>query len=155
MLPSDRFIEEIGLMFQATGDTRISGRIFGLLVIEGREMSLGEMSQRLNVSRASVSTNARQLAKRGVLRRTAHPGDRQDFYEMKDFPSIDMLREMAERALRQSQAIQAFVEPIKEHNSSAADRVALFSGALGRSAKLLTDWAETLRNDETARKDQE
>src|SRR5690606_6748807 len=108
---------------QDGGDPRIAGRIFGLLIIEGRELSLQQISERLGVSRASVSTNARQLAKRGAIRLTAHAGDRQDFYELNNFPSVDVLGEMAERMARQAQAVRDFVEPIRQENEPAAERI--------------------------------
>ena len=153
MSSADRFVEEMGLMFQDAGDPRIAGRIFGLLVIEGRELSLQQISERLGVSRASVSTNARQMAKRGTIRLTAHSGDRQDFYELNNFPSVDVIGEMAARVLRQAQAVQAFVEPIRAENISASDRVEDLSRAFAQAARLLGDWAAALHNDQTIRRD--
>lgn len=153
MASVDRFIEEMGLMFQETGDPRISGRIFALLLIEGHELSLLQISDRLAVSRASVSTNARMLVKRGMIRRTAHSGDRQDFYELGEFPSVDMLGEMVERILRQAKTIQAFVAPIRLENAAASGRVEELSKAVGQSAKLLRDWAAAL-HEEKISKDQ-
>jgi DNA-binding transcriptional regulator GbsR (MarR family) len=150
---ADKFIEVMGLMFQDGGDPRIAGRIFGLLVIEGRELSLQQISERLGVSRASVSTNARQLAKRGAIRLTAHAGDRQDFYELNNFPSVDVVGDMAERMTRQAQAVQEFVEPVRRENKQAAERVDDLSRAFGHAAKLLSDWAAELRNDQTIRRD--
>lgn len=147
MTSAEQFIDEMGLMFQETGDPRISGRIFGLLLIEGKELSLQQISERLEVSRASVSTNARQLAKRGMIRRSAHSHDRQDFYVIKDLLSADMLSEFVERLLRQAQIIQGFVVPIRSENPDASTRIADFSRAIGQSAKLLSDWAASLHED--------
>ncbi len=154
MSSSDRFIEVMGLMFQDGGDPRIAGRIFGLLIIEGRELSLQQISERLGVSRASVSTNARQLAKRGAIRLTAHAGDRQDFYELNNFPSVDVLGEMAERMERQAQAVRDFIEPIRQENEPAAERVEDLSRVFDHAAELLGDWATKLRNDQTNRRGQ-
>ncbi len=153
MSSADKFIEVMGLMFQDGGDPRIAGRIFGLLVIEGRELSLQQISERLGVSRASVSTNARQLAKRGAIRLTAHAGDRQDFDELNNFPSVDVVGDMAERMTRQAKAVQEFVEPVRQENKQAAERVDDLSRAFGHAAKLLSDWAAELRNDQTIRRD--
>ena len=41
-------------MSQDRGEPRIAGRIFGLLLIEGQELSLQQISEQLGVSRASV-----------------------------------------------------------------------------------------------------
>ncbi|MCW5722868.1 MAG: hypothetical protein KIS86_17190, partial [Devosia sp.] len=38
----DRFIDEMGLITQQDGGPRIAGRIFGLLIVEGRELSLNQ-----------------------------------------------------------------------------------------------------------------
>src|SRR5690554_6147130 len=78
----DRFIEQMGLMSQADGAPRIAGRIFGLLLVEGKPMTLQAIADQLQVSKASASTNARLLAGRDILRRTAQAGDRQDYYQL-------------------------------------------------------------------------
>lgn len=154
MPSADKFLETMGLMFQDGGDTRIAGRIFGLLVIEGRELSLQQISESLGVSRASVSTNARQLAKRGVIRLTSHSGDRQDFYELNNFPSMDVVGEMAQRMERQAKAVHAFIAPMLVENAPAAHRIESLSNAFQQAAKLLSAWATTLGNDQTSGKSQ-
>ena len=150
----ERFIEEMGLISQEGGDARIAGRIFGLLVVEGRELSLHQISERLGVSRASVSTNARRLAHRGVVRLTAHAGDRQDYYVLNNFPNVDMLGDLADRLIRNARDIQACVEPMRAENEAAARRVDDLSDAFEQSAQILQDWVIALRNgDKTFRKD--
>lgn len=150
----ERFVEEMGLMFQEQGEPRIAGRVLGLLVIEGRELSLQQISERLAVSRASVSTNARRLAKRGAIRLTAHAGDRQDFYTLNDAPYVDLLGEMAQRVILQAQALQAQVEPLRAENPPASERVEDMSKALLHAAKILGDWSTAMHNDQTISKDQ-
>src|SRR3546814_5030306 len=77
----EKFIEQMGLLSQVDGAPRIAGRILGLLLLEGRPLALHEIAERLQVSKASASTNARLLAGRDILRLRAQPGDRQDYYE--------------------------------------------------------------------------
>ena len=76
------FVERMGLMMEAEGLPRIAGRIFGFLLIHEGAFSLDELAERLQVSKASVSTNARMLEQHGMLERTSSPGDRRDFYRM-------------------------------------------------------------------------
>jgi DNA-binding transcriptional regulator GbsR (MarR family) len=76
-----RFVEEVGLLWERDGLPRISGKIVALLIIEDREFDLEELADRLQVSRASVSTNTRLLESHGVLRRTSRPGDRRTYYQ--------------------------------------------------------------------------
>lgn len=79
---TQRFIEKMGLLGEADGMPRIAGRIFALLFITSAPMSLEEIATRLEVSRASVSTDARRLAQMGLLERVSRPGDRRDYYRL-------------------------------------------------------------------------
>lgn len=79
---SERFIERMGLLSEADGLPRIAGRIFGYLFLTAGECSLEEIAGALQVSRASVSTDARRLAQIGVIERRGRPGDRRDYYAM-------------------------------------------------------------------------
>ena len=79
-----RFVERSGLIAEREGFSRIAGRIFGLLLLSDTELSLDEIAERLMVSRASVSTEARRLQDHGVVERTSRPGDRKDYYHIAD-----------------------------------------------------------------------
>jgi len=144
---TERFIEEMGLIAQEHGDSRISGRIMGLLVVEGRELSLTQISTRLGVSRASVSTNARQLARRGVIRLMAHAGDRQDYYELSDLRYFDMLDEIARQFERHAQTIRTCVEAMAIENAQAAERAANVQVFFRQSAEILGHWAQSLQDN--------
>lgn len=76
------FIERMGLSAQADGLPRIAGRIFGYFIIHGGPCNLAALSEALQVSRASISTNARLLRDLGVLEIVALPGDRQVYYRL-------------------------------------------------------------------------
>ncbi len=80
--PVQDFIEAMGLRFQDQQMPRIAGRLFALLIVEGGPFSLAELTDRLEVSRGSISTNARMLADFGLIERVAKPGDRQDHYRI-------------------------------------------------------------------------
>lgn len=77
-----RFIERMGLAIERMGLTRTFGRLFGLLLVADRPLSLDEMVERLQVSKASVSTNARACEDMGLARRVGVRGDRRDYYEI-------------------------------------------------------------------------
>jgi len=78
----ERFIEEVGLAAEADGLPRIAGRLFGHLLLSQGPCTLDEIADALNVSKGSVSTDARLLLRHGWLRRTSRAGDRKDYYEM-------------------------------------------------------------------------
>lgn len=149
----DRFVETMGVITQEGGDSRIAGRIIGLLVAEGRELSLNQISERLSVSRASVSTNARQLARRGVIKRTAHSGDRQDYYELTGLPFFDILGELALQFERHARTIGQCVEGMRDEDPPAASRAGEVQDFFEKSAEILHDWAAALRDDPAPRKD--
>lgn len=153
MAAIDRFVEEFGLIAQEGGDSRISGRIIGLLVVEGRELSLSQISERLEVSRASVSTNARLLARRGSIKLTTHAGDRQDFYQLSNLSYVDLIGEIAQRFKRHATTIESCVNEMRDENEAAAGRAADMQTFFEKSAEILDDWASSLRAGGTTRKD--
>ena len=77
-----RLIERFGILADRAGMSRIAGRILGLLILSPGELSLDEMVERLSVSRASVSTDARRLLDAGIVERVGRPGDRKDYYQI-------------------------------------------------------------------------
>ncbi len=149
----ERFIEDMGLIYQESGGPRIAGRIFALLLVRGKAMSLQDISQELDVSRASVSTNARQLAQRGVLRLTSHAGDRQDYYEITPFPYFDMLGDISQQFRRQGKMVRTSADAIASEDEAVAARVADLSQFYEKSAEILEHWAEALRQEQAPRKD--
>ncbi|UJW85121.1 GbsR/MarR family transcriptional regulator [Devosia sp. SL43] len=153
MSATKRFVEEFGLISQEGGDSRISGRIMGLLVVAGHELSLSQISERLGVSRASVSTNARQLARRGAIRLTAHAGDRQDYYQLSNLSYVDVIGEIAGRFKRHARTIQSCVVEMRDEDAKAAERAAGMQEFFEKSAEILDDWANSLRTGGTMRKD--
>ena len=95
--PVGRFIEQMGLVAQMESLPRIAGRIFGLFLVEVGPLNLREVAERLSVSRASVSTNARVLAQLGLLERSAKPGDRQDYYQLAPDPFRNLVTGMVQK----------------------------------------------------------
>jgi DNA-binding transcriptional regulator GbsR (MarR family) len=92
-----QFTDRMGLLFEAEGQPPIAGRIFGYLLVSDDPRSLDQLAETLRVSKASVSTNARMLAEKGVLERVCRPADRHDYYGVA--PDV-FSRTMAERLRR-------------------------------------------------------
>ena len=61
---------------------RIASRILGLLLLTPGECSIDQMAERLAVSRASISVDARRLEECGVVERVTRKGDRRDYYRI-------------------------------------------------------------------------
>lgn len=94
---ADAFIERMGLSAEADGLPRIAGRMWGFFIIHGGPCSFAELAERLQVSRGSISTNARILRDLGILERVAKAGDRQDYYQLSNEPYTRMLEGYAAR----------------------------------------------------------
>lgn len=93
----EEFVERMGLSLQEDGWPRIAGRMFAFFVVHGGPFSFSELAERLQISRASVSTNTRILRGLGVIERVGRPGDRQDYYELADDPYGRLLDGYRER----------------------------------------------------------
>jgi DNA-binding transcriptional regulator GbsR (MarR family) len=79
---TSHFIERMGLTFEHAGSTRTHGRMMALLLVADAPLSLAEMADYLQVSKAALSTNARLAVQIGMIQRVSRPGDRRDYYEM-------------------------------------------------------------------------
>ena len=96
--PADEeFVERVGRFFEGDAAPRTSGRMLGLLLLAPDELSIDDIAERLRVSRASVSTNARSLETLGVVERVSHLGDRRDFYRIAPDLEHTLLRHRMER----------------------------------------------------------
>ncbi len=76
------FVERLAVAHEGDGLSRIAGRIFGLLLLCEREMSLDEITKELRASKGSASVNTRLLEQRGFIERVSKPGDRRDYYRI-------------------------------------------------------------------------
>jgi DNA-binding transcriptional regulator GbsR (MarR family) len=64
------FVDRIGLFMELLGGSRTMGRVYGWLMIsDPQEQSLTALADTLSVSKASVSTVARQLQEGGLIER--------------------------------------------------------------------------------------
>ncbi len=106
-----RFVEEVGIVFEQTGLTRMSGRIFGwLLISEPSYQSPSEMAEALMASKGSISTTTRLLSQIGLIERVSMPGERHHHFCLRPDAlrhllghgledEIKMFRKLAERGL--------------------------------------------------------
>ena len=76
------FVDRLGLFMELLGGSRTMGRVYGwLLICDPPRQSLTELAQTLSVSKASVSTVARQLQQGGMIERLPSP-TRQHHYRV-------------------------------------------------------------------------
>ena len=105
------FVEEVGLMFEMVGLPRMSGRLFGALLISNPPyQSNGELAEMLQASKGSISTMTRLLMQIGLIERVSISGDRRDYFQIKPhawahmtkqrMTQITAFRDLAERGLK-------------------------------------------------------
>src|SRR5947207_2714680 len=94
------FIEGMGAASATSGVlSQLQGRIFGVLFLEDRPLSLDEIAQALQLSKSNISINIRGLVEWHLVRRVSVPNSRRDHYEAaSDFWRV--MQEIMERRFR-------------------------------------------------------
>lgn len=82
MSRAEDFVELMGRHLEEEGMPRIAGRLMGALLLNEDATSLDDLAEQLQVSKGSISSNARLLEHWGVAERITLPGDRRDFYRL-------------------------------------------------------------------------
>jgi DNA-binding transcriptional regulator GbsR (MarR family) len=133
---AEEFIEMMGRHFEEEGTARIAGRLVGVLMLTEAPASLDELAERLQVSKGSISLNARLLEDWGIAERITRPGDRRDFYRI----APDVNTRLLERQIARIQVLdermatfRARLEPMSDTVRSRLDRAMEFNGAAVRS----------------------
>jgi len=146
------FIEKMGILAQMDGMPRIAGRLFAMLVFDGRRYSFSELAEALQVSRASVSTNVRLLEEREVIRRVARPGDRQDYFELGEAPYERLLRGAALRAGRTRASIEETLDALPAEETALLQRLQDYAGLYAAIETSVTAALDSLVAPQTGRR---
>lgn len=136
----DQFIEGLGLAAQADGLPRIAGRMIGLFVVHGGPFSFSEIAEKLQISRGSVSTNARILSALGMLEKVSRPGDRQDYYKLASKPFTRLLEGYAHRMSKMVKLVDDVQGAIPEEEEGIHSRIS----DMGRFYRLAVSNTDTL-----------
>lgn len=104
-----QFAEDVGQFFGTFGLPRMAGRILGwLLICDPPRQSGGDLAQALGASKGSISTATRLLESYALIERVAVPGERGDFFELREaafsqaneqMGTYRVFRELMERGL--------------------------------------------------------
>jgi DNA-binding transcriptional regulator GbsR (MarR family) len=117
----NEWVDAVGQEAERFGFPRIAAELETLLLLTPGPMSLSEMAERLEVSKASISTNIRILERWRLVRKVYRRGERRNFYETRgDMWDVgaevastvvrDMLaesRSLASRSLAELDAVEA------------------------------------------------
>ena len=149
MTDHDAFIERMGLTAETDGLSRIAGRLFGALLLADEPRSLDALAEQLDVSKASVSTEARRLVERGVAERIGKTGDRRDYYALTPdfFAQIVRFRlnrwSGLHRLIRDMEAESAGEPRVVRDRFAYIDDVHAF--VLSRVEDALAEWSDRVR----------
>lgn len=103
---AEDFVELMGRHLEEEGMPRIAGRLMGALILNEDPASLDDLAEQLQVSKASISSNARLLENWGVAERVTLPGDRRDFYRLSPNAEERSLQRTLERHRLMLQRLQ-------------------------------------------------
>ena len=103
------FVDRMGIVAEGDGLARITGRIWGLLMVTGDPLTSAEIADLLVISRGSVSTNMKRFpANRRIVEQAADAIDRPDvrdrlndlggFYALLENAYGDMLEKLEKRS---------------------------------------------------------
>lgn len=138
LAPADaEFVERVGRFFEGDAAPRTSGRMLGLLLLTADELSIDEIAEGLQVSRASVSTNARQLESWGVVERVSHLGDRRDFYRIAPELERTLLLHRVERLERVREVLASGTDTPAARDERVRGRLQVLARMHGCAAQAL------------------
>lgn len=104
------YIEELGMVMESFGMTRVAGRVLSaLLVADPPEQTAEQLAATLQASRGAISNGTTMLETMGLIERRRRPGDRKDYFRnkpnawfeatKKQVAMITYLRGLAEKGL--------------------------------------------------------
>jgi len=114
------FIERNAIQAETSGLPRIAGRLIGIFLLDGGPISFAELAERMQASRASVSTNTRLLERLGIIERVAMRGERQDFFSLRANPFLIVL----EQSIADCQRFTTYVDELLAASPMPAEATA-------------------------------
>jgi len=138
-----QMIEAGGRTAETFGVSRLFGQIYTLLYLKNEPLSLTEIVEELEVSKASVSIACRQLNSFGAVRRVTRKGDRRDFYEaVQDFRGLlqngllPIIEKKLDSARRQIEQCRSLLEQASDHKPETEKLIGRLNEAEDRRAKI-------------------
>ncbi len=117
---NESMLDGLGQLSDYFGYNRVMGKMYGALLLSPNPMSLDDLMNHLDVSKASVSMNMRTLENMGIAREVWVRGDRRKYYEAEpDFWKI-LTNVLGSRELREvNQALDVLEISIGKLNDAS------------------------------------
>jgi HTH-type transcriptional regulator, glycine betaine synthesis regulator len=116
---NDSMLDGLGQLADYFGYNRVMGKMYGALLLNPTPMSLDDLMNHLDISKASVSMNMRTLENMGIAREVWVRGDRRKYYEAEpDFWKI-LTSVLSGRELREvNQALNVLETSVSNLNEA-------------------------------------
>lgn len=79
----EKVLDKFGLYFDGVGLSKTYGRMFGFFVTASKPTSMGQLVEKLQISKSTASVELRRLLTLGVIEKVLIPEERADFYQLK------------------------------------------------------------------------
>lgn len=140
---NELFIERMGQFCQNDAMPRIAGRMFGLLLLSPVPRSMDEIAEMLQVSKASVSANARLLETLHMIGRVTKPGDRRDYYEVTKDTYERMIELRMERVAKMKELLEDGLATDAAGEEPVRGRLVSFCKSFDTMLETMKDVCET------------
>lgn len=142
------FIERLGQQSQTDGISKIAGQIWAALIVSDGPVSSAELMEMLHISKGSVSTNTRLLEMLNIVERRSKPGERQDYFAIRDNPYSSLV----EGQIKRFEAAIAVVDEAKKgitkkHACSNLDDLGRFYALFHSSSRTLLEALQSSAQD--------
>lgn len=138
----------------------LSGRIFGLLLFAPEPVSLQDIADKIGVSKAAVSVQARLLESVGLCRKLSRANDRRDYYIIADHFSDKVLQMVLEKNKSWLDELEQIISnfpaksevakedlPAYESGKKRLEEIfQLYKLLWGKFANLVQEWNEIKKN---------
>jgi DNA-binding transcriptional regulator GbsR (MarR family) len=119
-----RFADEMGLLFDGQGFPLIAGRVLGwLMVCDPPEQSLTELTEALEISKASASTAARMLLHLGLAERAPATRSRGDYVRLTEGAWVQLFRSRTEFAAALRRTAERGLDLLREAPAARRSRL--------------------------------
>lgn len=150
-----QYIEEMGLLMESYGVSRMAGRVLGaLLVAEPAEKSAEELGAVLRASRSSISVAVRLLERVGYVERVSKPGERKDYFRNRPKAwsklteqQLEVVRQFKEMARR---GLELLETDDPEARVGLAEMLEFYEFFEQEHPKILENWRERQRQQRNA-----
>ncbi len=145
-----QFAEDISLIWEMAGTSRMDGRVLGYLMIMDRPyISSADLAAALGASTGAVSMATRRLIDTNFIRRHSLPGDRNHYFKAEEDPWGSFLANERRYFDKQISSLDAALRWVSPEETEA--RVRLTNGrdylewVQDYHHKMLADWREHKR----------